>query len=277
MVDPLVRTDYVFLQEFLRDRIGHELGEGKEYLVESRLGTLGGSRSIDRFSTLFDRLRARRDFDLEDAVCEAMVTCETSFFRNPSAFARLRDFVLPELFRKRVNERQLRIWSAGCSSGQEPYSVAMTLLEHFPQCREWDIRIVATDVSESILRQANEGTYSGVDIRRGLPASLLRAYFVENDGRWSITKEPRRFVQFARYNLISPSPFSTEFDLILLRNVLIYFAAEKRARVFSTMRRSIRSDGFLFLGESETILGQGDEFTFAAEGMDYYRPSSAIA
>jgi len=270
---PLSRADYLFLQEFLLARIGHDLGEGKEYLVESRLGTLARDLGFDGLAPIFDRLRAGREPAIAVSVCEAMVTGETSFFRNASAFERLRESVFPRLLAARADERRLRIWSAGCSTGQEPYSLALTLLDHFPETRRWDVRILATDVSEPALRQAEVGSFSAQDVRRGLDDRHLRAYFTPHEGRWLVGTEARRMVKFEPHNLLDPRPFPGTFDLILVRNVLIYFATSARARVFSLIRRSIRDDGFLFLGESETILGQGDDFTFAEAGLDYYRPA----
>lgn len=273
MADPLSRSDYVFLQGFLRDRLGHELGEGKEYLVESRLGAIAPGLGLRGVGPLIDRLRHAPEPGMREAVCEAMVTCETTFFRNTSAFARLRDGVLPALVRARAVERKLRIWCAGCSTGQEPYSLAVTLLDGVPEARGWDIRIVATDVSAAVLRQAEAGVFSANEVRRGLPDGLLRSYFLPTGARWVVSPEVRRLVRFEHLNLVDPAPFTAEFDLILIRNVLIYFTAEARARAFETLRRAIRDDGYLFLGESETILGQSDDFIFAEGEMDSYRPA----
>lgn len=272
MAHPLTRTDYEYLQRFLLDRLGHELGEGKEYLVESRLGTLSAKLGLDGIASVVDRLRRTSDPELVTSVCEAMVTSETSFFRNPSAFERLKTTVFPALFKERAGERRLRIWSAGCASGQEPYSIALTLLDNFPEARTWDIRILGTDISAPLLRLAEQGRYSAQEVGRGLDSDWLRVHFQERAGRWSVGPEVRRLVRFERQNLLDPIRDHAEFDVILVRNVLIYFADDARARVFSMLRRAIRDDGYLFLGESETILGQETEFLFAQGGMDYYRP-----
>jgi chemotaxis protein methyltransferase CheR len=272
--EPLRRSDYEYMQGFLRDRIGHELGEGKEYLVEGRLGPLAAGLGVEGVAALVDRLRRSADPALAGAVCEAMVTGETSFFRNASAFERLRTTVFPALFRARAGERRLRVWSAGCATGQEPYSVAMLLLDNFTEARTWDVRIVATDVSAPLLRQAERGEFSTQETSRGLDAHWLRTYFHhERHGRWRVGAEVRKLVRFERHNLLDPPREHGEFDVILVRNVLIYFADAARVRVFSGLRQAIRDDGYLFLGESETILGQETGFTFAEGGMDYYRPA----
>ncbi len=274
MGEPMRRADYEYVQGFLRDRIGHELGEGKEYLVEGRLAPLAASLGLAGVAPLVDRLRRSADPELAASICAAMITGETSFFRNTSAFERLKATVFPALLAARAEERRLRIWSAGCSTGQEPYSIAMTLLDHFPEVHAWDVRILATDVSAPLLHQAELGEYKGQEVSRGLDPRWLKAYFHhERHGRWRIGPEARRLVRFERQNLLDPPRDHGEFDLVLVRNVLIYFADAARARVFATLRRAIRDDGYLFLGESETILGQETEFTFAEGGMDYYRPA----
>ena len=273
MTESLNPHDYGFLKEFLRDRIGHELGDGKEYLVISRLGPVAEGLKLSSIGGLCDRLRKSRDLAAEKSVCEAMVTCETSFFRNPSAFERLRLSVIPSLLEARKSERKLRIWCAGCSTGQEPYSIGMLLLEHFLEIKGWDVRIVATDLSERVLHHAERGEYSEREIHRGLSDALIRSFFTVKRHRWTVEPALRNLVTFEKLNLIPSFHLPTQFDLIFMRNVLIYFASESRAAVFTSLRRVIRDDGFLFLGEAETILGQGDAFRFAENGMDYYRPS----
>lgn len=277
MGEPMRRADYEYMQGFLRDRIGHELGEGKEYLVEARLGPLAVGLGLAGTAPLIDRLRRSAEPGLADSVAAAMVTGETSFFRNASFFDRLRTSVFPALMTARAESRRLRVWSAGCSTGQEPYSVAMTLLESFPEVRAWDVRILATDVSAPLLRQAEAGEYKAQEVGRGLDAHWLKAYFHHErhgHGRWRIDPEVRRLVRFERHNLLDPPREHGEFDLVLARNVLIYFSESARARAFAGLRRAIRDDGYLFLGESETILGQETGFTFAEGGMDYYRPAA---
>jgi chemotaxis protein methyltransferase CheR len=272
VTDTLRPADYDFLQDFLRDRIGHELGEGKEYLVQSRLEPLASRLGHRGLSPLFARLR-QGAADLEQEVCAAMVTAETSFFRNPSVFERIRTAILPPLLSVRARERRLRIWSAGCATGQEPYSLAMTLLEEFPMLSGWDVRILATDLSAALLQQAEAGVFTTSQVRRGLSPTLVNSFFDSRDGVWQIKPEPRRLIQFSRHNLLDRPPGSDEFDLILVRNVLIYFSDSARAKVFATLRRMVREDGYLILGDSETILGQETDFRFGEDGMDFYRPN----
>lgn len=273
MAIPVHCSDYQFLREFLNSRIGHDLGEGKEYLVQSRLGALAESSGLPGLAVLFERLRKTRDSALETAVVEAMVTCETSFFRTPSLFESLRQTVVPSLIRARANQRRLNIWCAACSTGQEPYSLAITLHDHFPELRRWDVTILATDISEHALRKGRTGSYSETDVRRGLDPGTLNSHFHASHRRWAVNAEIRRPVTFRSLNLASPLTFDEEFDIVLLRNVLIYFSTQQKRIVLNGIRNAMRDDGFLYLGESETILGLSDEFTYPPGGQEFYRPA----
>jgi chemotaxis protein methyltransferase CheR len=271
---PLSDSNYRFLREFLHARIGHDLGEGKEYLALSRLGTLVESRGLPSLSALFDLLSRPGDTALETAVAEAMVTGETTFFRTPAAFESLRRDVIPNLMRARAETRRLRIWSAGCSTGQEPYSIAFILAEHMSELSHWDVSILATDLSEHALRQARAGAYTDADTRRGLPPAMLDRHFHRRDDRWVVSPEIRKLVTFETRNLVDLMAFRSEFDVVMLKNVLIYFFADKKRAVLEGVRRAIKDDGYLFLGESETILGISSQFCFPPTGLEYYRPSA---
>ncbi len=272
MTHHLSHPDYVYLRELLRNRIGHDLGEGKEYLAESRLGNLVESRGIPNISTLFQRLRFT-DRSLEIATVEAMLTCETSFFRGSLTFERLRRIVIPSLAAARADQRRIRIWCAACSTGQEPYSIAITLLDHFPELTSWDVSILATDISEKVLAQAREASYSTIEVRRGLTDTTLRTHFENRDDRWILRSPARRLVAFKSLNLIEPLGTLQEFDIIFLRNVLIYFCPQAKSQVLSSARRAIQDDGYLFLGESETILGTEADFDLPAADLDFFRPA----
>lgn len=271
MPESLSRADYEFVREILHKRAGHELGEGKEYLVESRLSVLAEARSLGGSVPLLDRLRRFRERSLEDALVEAMMTGETSFYRNPSLFDRLQRFVLPELIRTKTT-RRLRIWSAGCSTGQEPYSIAMLIADHLPELLAWDFSIIATDLSESALNIARDGSYNNNELRRGLTQQQIQLHFEPAGLRMRIRPSIRKLVRFERVNLIESLPYHDEFDLVFLRNVLIYFDPEIKPRIFETVRDTMLDDGYLFLGDSETILGVSQAFQFAAGHLDCFRP-----
>jgi chemotaxis protein methyltransferase CheR len=276
VADRVTPADYEFLKDFLRDRLGHDLGDDKQYLVDSRLGTLIETVGLSGLAALFARLRQARDRGLEDSVLEAMVTCETSFFRGSLTFERLRQSVIPALLETRAADQRLSIWCAGCSTGQEPYSIAITLADHFPELRRWDVTILATDISEHALGQAREGCYSFTEVRRGLSDNDLRRHFQNHDGRWRIGPDARRPIAFRKLNLVEPVSFRAEFDLIFVRNVLIYFCQERKPEVFSMLRRAIKDDGYLVLGESETVLGLSDEFVVSPQDIEFYRPAAPV-
>ncbi|MDX2037895.1 MAG: protein-glutamate O-methyltransferase CheR [Isosphaeraceae bacterium] len=265
------RSDYLFVREILRGRAGHELGEGKEYLVESRLAPLADARALSGIAPLLDRIRSARDRSLEQEVVEAMMTGETSFFRNPSAYERLERVVLPDVVARKTN-RRLRIWSAGCSTGQEPYSLAMLVFERYPELLSWDFAIIATDISDAAIRAARDAAYNDTELRRGLTPEQIRVFFETVGNRKRPRPEIRRLVRFERINLIEPLPFRHEFDIVFLRNVLIYFDPAIKPRIFQAVRDAMTEESYLFLGESETILGVSDAFRLAEGRLDCFRP-----
>ena len=273
MPELLPIDDYRRIRDLLLERAGHDLGEGKEYLVESRLSILAELRGLAGPASLLERLKRFRERWLEDALVEAMMTGETSFFRNPSVYQRMRLDVLPALLASRSSSRRLRIWSAGCSTGQEAFSLAILILDHFPEARAWDVRIVATDISETALQQARDAIFNATEVRRGLNETQIQRHFIPLGTRWKLSDEVKGLVSFQKVNLIDSLPFESEFDVVFLRNVLIYFQADLKPGIFKAVRRSLRDDGYLFLGDSETILGVSRDFVFPPGDLDYYRPA----
>jgi chemotaxis protein methyltransferase CheR len=189
-----------------------------------------------------------------------MTTNETSFFRDVHPFEALRRTLLPELIDRRRAARRLTIWSAACSTGQEPYSVAMLLREHFPETAQWSVRIFATDLAQEVLERARAGVFTQLEVNRGLPAPLLVRYFRQDGTDWQITPEIRDMVQFEEMNLIEPWPALPDFDVVLLRNVLIYFDGESKQRVLRNLRQVLRPDGVLLMGGAETTLNLDDAY-----------------
>ena len=239
------------IQRMVHDATAIVLEDGKEYLVEARLAPIAREHGFPSVDALCLGLH-QHSKELFNEVVEAMTTNETSFFRDHHPFEALRRVVLPELLIKRANERSLRIWCAACSSGQEPYSLAMLLDEHFPQLISWKVRILATDVSKSVLARARAGRYRQVEVNRGLSANLLVKYFVRDGLEWEVRPELRRIVDFAELNLIGNWQKTDKFDLIMLRNVLIYFDQPTKLSILERVRARLRPDGYLVLGGSET-------------------------
>jgi len=266
-------VQFEFLRDLLRRRTGVEIDDSKQYLVVARLLPIVRQRAIPSLDTLVDRIRKTGDKALEKDVLNAMMTHETSFFRDKSPYETLRQLVT-EMIPKRSAHRQLAIWSAACSTGQEPYSIAMLLNEHFPDLvASWRIRIIATDISEPVLARAREGVFSELETNRGLTAELLKKYFRPLQGKWSIAQECRRLVEFRCLNLNGPWPALPPCDVIFLRNVMLYFDVPTRAALVTKMRRVLKPDGALFLGGAETMIGIDTAYDrLTGAGCSYYRP-----
>jgi chemotaxis protein methyltransferase CheR len=236
------------------------LEPGKEYLVENRLSPIVRKLGMGSITDLVTRLQAPDSQGLTTQIVEALVTTETSFFRDVHPFESLRKTVLPDLIRRRASERSLSIWCAASSTGQEPYSLAITLREHFPELRDWRVSLLATDLSREVLSRAREGTYSQLEVNRGLPAALLIKYFDQHGTQWQLKESIRKLVDFRELNLSQPWPILPRLDLILNRNVMIYFDVATKKSILSRMARLLRPDGYLLLGGSETTFNIDDSF-----------------
>ena len=252
--------EFDYICRLVRDRSGIVLEAGKEYLVDARLTPVARQRQLGSLSELVGRLRAGPDDGLADRVVEAMATNETSFFRDLHPFESLRTAVLPDLIRRRRDERRLGVWCAACSTGQEPYSIAMLLREHFPELTGWRLDLLATDLSGEVLGRAREGRYSQLEVNRGLPAALMVKYFRQHGGTWELSEDVRRMVEFRELNLTRPWPVLPRMDLIFLRNVMIYFDVDTKKTILGRVARLLRPDGYLVLGGAETTLNLDDSF-----------------
>jgi len=241
------------IRTLVRDRSAIVLDDGKEYLVEARLAPIAKARGLASIDELSTQLTAAHP-ELVEQVVEAMTTNETSFFRDLHPFQALRNHVLPELIKRRERERSLRIWCAACSTGQEPYTVAMLIREHFPQLADWQISITATDLSRVVLDRAREGIYRQLEVNRGLSSAQLVRFFDRSGMDWRLRPEIRNMVRFDTLNLIAPWPALPQADIVFLRNVLIYFDVDVKRQVLGKVRRQLAPDGFLFLGGAETTM-----------------------
>ncbi|MFN8025622.1 MAG: protein-glutamate O-methyltransferase CheR [Acidimicrobiia bacterium] len=189
-----------------------------------------------------------------------MTTNETSFFRDGRPFDALRDTVLPDVIERRSRNRSLNIWCAACSSGQEPYSIAMLLREDFPQLNDWNVRILGTDLSQEMVDRCKQGTYSQFEINRGLPARYLPRHFERAGASWSVMAATRRGLDFRTMNLIDPWPALPAMDIVFIRNVLIYFDAATKRNLLERAHRALAPEGYLFLGGAETTINLHDGF-----------------
>lgn len=263
--------DFDYVCRLVRDRSAVVLDAGKEYLVEARLTPLAGELCLGSVTELVGRLRAG-DAGLSARVVEAMVTTETSFFRDGQPFETLRKAVVPELLAARAAERRLDVWCAACSTGQEPYSLALLLREQFPELPGWRVNVLATDISADVLGRARAGRYTQLEVNRGLPAALLVKYFRQHGRDWELAEDVRRSVEFRELNLVRPWPALPPMDLVFLRNVMIYFDMGTKKEILGRVRRVLRPDGYLILGAAESTLSLDDSFR-RAEGLrgGFYR------
>ncbi|GAB5514184.1 CheR family methyltransferase [Rhodopirellula baltica] len=267
-------ADFDFLSKLVLDRSAIVLEASKAYLLESRLNPVARQHDFASIAELADALRKPNCRKLEEAVVDAMTTNETSFYRDIHPFDLLRKQLLPDLIEKRSKERRLTIWSNACSSGQEVYSIAMMIREHFPQLNDWDIRLRATDLSSEILERAEKGIFNQTEVNRGLPMQLLMKYFHREGVHWRINDDIRAMVKFDSVNLIERWPATLmSVDVVFLRNVLIYFTPDTKRQILAKVRQRIRDDGCLFLGGSENTMNLTDEFERTqVERTVYYRP-----
>lgn len=256
----LTATDFDYVRRLVLERSAILLEPGKEYLVELRLKPIVRMRGLRDLGELVQLLRTDVSGSLQREVVEAMTTNETSFFRDVHPFETLRQWVLPELLRNRAAERVLNIWCGAASSGQEVYSIAMTLREHFPELAHWRVSIVATDLSREMILRCREARYSQLEINRGLPANLLIKYFERADMDWRIREDVRRMIDFREMNLASNWAGLPVCDLVFLRNVLIYFDDATKRQILGKVRGLMRPGGYLFLGSSETTLNLDSRF-----------------
>lgn len=250
----LSQLEFDYIRQFLHKQSAIHLDESKHYLAEARLDVLARQEGEASASALVTRLRNHPCEVLRRKVVDAMTTNETSFFRDSHPFESLRAHILPDLIHKRRAPRRLCIWSAACSSGQEPYSLAMLIRESFPELVTWDLEIIATDLSSEILARAARGRFTQMEVNRGVPAPLLIKYFRRDGLEWQIREDLRSMITFRQLNLIGPWTGLHKVDLIFMRNVLIYFDDATKKQIFKRLSTVIQPDGYLLLGGAETTL-----------------------
>lgn len=248
----MTEQEFEYVRKLVLDHTANVLDSSKGYLVESRLGPMVRHLKLGSISELVSQLRGTGFNALHRQVVEAMVTTETLFFRDHHPFENLRRVVLPELIQRRAREGGLRIWSAACSTGQEVYSLALLIREHFPELARWDLKLLASDVSQDVLNRAREGRYNQIEINLGLPAPLLLKYFQQDGTHWQLNTDVRRMVEFWQMNLTQPWPPLPRLDLVLLRNVMIYMDVAAKKTIFARVAQLLRPDGYLILGGAET-------------------------
>ena len=263
------------LAGLLEARTGQQLTMSRRWRIETALAALLRERGIPTLDELITILVMGREPSLATEVVEALLNNETYFFRDRTPFDLLGKATLPKLIQRRQSKR-LRIWSAGCSTGQEAYSLAMLFAEDPLRWAGWTIDILGTDVSESAVRRAREGVYSQFEVQRGLGINQMIRWFEESDDGWRAVEPLRRMVRFQVQNLLEPPPHPGLFDIVLCRNVLLYLNAERRGLIFDRIAGAMEPDGWLMLGAGETVIGQTRQFEADPEARGLYRPVGAV-
>ena len=253
-------SDIEFICGIVRQRSGLVLTPDKGYLLESRLAPLARREGFDSIEAMARSLRTRRDERLADLITEAMTTNETFFFRDKTPFEHFTEHMLPELLKTRTSGAAIRIWCAACSSGQEPYSLAMLIDEMAPKLAGRRVEIVGTDISPQVLEKAKAGVYSQFEVQRGLPVKYLVKHFEQQAETWRVKPELKRGVSFRTHNLLEDFRGLGAFDIVYCRNVLIYFDTDTKKDVLGRIAAQTAKDGFLVLGAAETVMSLSQEF-----------------
>ena len=264
--------DYDYLRKLLKERSGLVLSADKQYLVESRLAPLVRKAGLASLGELIAKLKTN-DARLIVDVVEAMTTNESFFYRDKIPFDHFRDVVIPGLISARAMQRRIRIWCAAASTGQEPYSLAMSIREMKEKLTGWRIEILATDLSTEVLEKAKAGIYSQFEVQRGLPIQMLVKYFAQVGDTWQIAPDIRAMVQFRALNLLADFINLGRFDVVFCRNVLIYFDQETKIGVLNRIGKVVEPDGYLVLGAAETVVGLTDAFKLVPDKRGLYAPN----
>ena len=264
----ITASDFDYICDLVRREAAIVLEPGKEYLAENRLHPVARREGLGSVADLVSRLRDGAP-QLREKVVDALTTNETSFFRDGHPWEALRGDLVPQLIERRAATRQLTAWCAASSSGQEPYTLAMLLREHFAeQLAGWTVRIISTDISPTMIERCRGGRYSQLEVNRGLPALLLVKHFTRAGTEWQLNDDVRSMVDFRLMNLADADQYRRlpMLDLVLIRNVLIYFDLGTRREILNRTRDHLRPDGYLFLGSSETTVNVAEGFERVTSG-----------
>lgn len=268
----IAEQDLGVVCDFVLESCGISLDGSKDYLIESRLSELCRELELESYASLVRK--ARTESGLQAQVIDAITTNETLFFRDDSPFQALQHKAIPELIDAKegtLHPQRLRFWSAACSTGQEAYSMAMTLSEIIPDIHAWDIKILGSDVSPAAVEQASRGVYSPLEVERGLKADLLRKYFTQTAEGWRVCDKIRSLCSFEQRDLTKPLLGIGPFDIVFCRNVAIYFTNDDRKTLFERISRNMTPEGYLFIGSSECLSDIGMQPQHHCRSI-FYRP-----
>ncbi len=275
------QASYQIIADLLASRTGQHLTESRRWRIGTALAGIfreHGISNLDQLVCLLDEPRRRsHDRDLATEVVEALLNNETYFFRDKPTFDQIPDDVLPELARRRAQTKRLSIWCAGCSTGQEVHSLAMLFEDNKDKWNGWTIDILGTDISHRAIRTARTGLYTQFEVQRGLGVAQMLRHFEETPGGWQILDHVRHITRFQQHNVLNDPPARARFDLVLCRNVLLYFTQETREAAFARLASAMTNDGFLMLGAGETVVGQTRDFEPSVGRPSMYERTDATA
>lgn len=269
-------ASHKIIADLLESRTGQTLSESRRWRISSALSGLFREFGIENVDQLACLLERPGEHQMATRVVEALLNNETYFFRDHAYFATLANTVLPELQRKRAGSKKISIWSAGCSTGQEVLSLAMTFAEQPGRWQDWTIQILGTDVSGKAVEQARSGVYSQFEIQRGISVAQMLNFFSETPKGWKVADRIHAMTRFEQHNILDFPPTPGKFDLVLCRNVLLYFDPDTRRQAFDRLASAAAGDGMLMLGAGETVVGQTDKFEPAACGSAMYVPKTGV-
>ncbi|MCG8614576.1 MAG: methyltransferase domain-containing protein [Desulfobacterales bacterium] len=250
--------------QYILEISGIALDKGKEYLLETRLNPLLGKYGCKSYAELLRRSKSDFKKEIENQIIDAISTNETYFFRDKSPFQLLQHKIFPDLIDRRSKNKfgkpTIRLWSAANSTGQEIYSIAMTLLEMGVTPKDYNIKLFGTDISDAAIAQASYGAYNKFEVARGLEPARLKKYFDPHGDKYKIKDELRVMAQFKKMNLMKPFVGIGKFDIVLCRNVMIYFTTEDRRKIYSNIAKVMEPDGYLLIGSTESLVNDTDLF-----------------
>ncbi|MBD2842780.1 CheR family methyltransferase [Erythrobacter rubeus] len=258
------QASYQIIDDLLEARTGQHLSESRRWRVATALSGVfreHGISNIDQLVCLLDLpMRTPGKPELAQQVVEALLNNETYFYRDKPTFDQLADDIIPTIAERREHSKRISIWCAGCSTGQEVHSIAMIFADMADRWKDWTIDILGTDVSHRAINAARNGVYSQFEVQRGLGVAQMLTHFDETSQGWQVVEETRAMSRFQQHNVLSDPPSRHKFDLVLCRNVLLYFDQANRERAFSRLHSAMADDGFLMLGAGETVVGQTRAF-----------------
>ncbi|MBC8445290.1 MAG: protein-glutamate O-methyltransferase CheR [Rhodospirillaceae bacterium] len=264
--------DVTLFSQIVKKRSGLVVSPEKAYLLESRLLPVSRKHGLEGLEGLAAAVRVNPPEAILEDITDAMTNNETFFFRDIGPFDRFRDDVLPPILDSRAASKHLRIWCAAASTGQEPYSLAIILMEMASRLAGWRVEIIGTDISNEALNKAKEGLYSQFEVQRGLPIQTLIKNFTQEDGSWRISQNIRSMISYRKFNLLDDFSSLGRFDIVFCRNVLIYFERDDKAQILNRIRKQMPKDGRLFLGGAETVVGITDMFQGTPQLRGVYSP-----